>query len=167
MNWRTILSGALLGVLTSLGAPPVHAQNPPGQGQAQQQAPAPAGDTELVFEREVFDYPSFTRRNPFQPLLGPGGGGPRFEQLSLIGIMYSPDPAASVAVLSTGGVQVAADGTMSPVDGDAYYLKVGDSIGNTTVVEIRRDAVIVDVEVFDSVERETMNFVSRRQGGSS
>lgn len=129
--------------------------------------PAPAGDTELVFEREVFDYPSFTRRNPFRPLVGVAGGGPRFEQLNLIGIVYSPDPAQSVAVLSTGGVQVAADGTMSAVAGDAHYLKVGDTIGNVTIVEIRRDAVVVDVQVFDSVEREIMNFVSRRQGGTS
>ncbi|MDH3271617.1 MAG: hypothetical protein OEN56_09810 [Gemmatimonadota bacterium] len=139
----------------------------PAPGDAQTPPPARAEGTELVFEREVFQYPQFTRRNPFRPLLGPGGGGPRFEQLSLIGLMYSTDPSASVAVLSTGGVQVAEDGTMSAVDGDAYYLRVGESIGNTTVVEIRRDSVIVDVEVFDSVERETMNFVSRRQGGSS
>lgn len=142
----------------------------PATARAQDPQPTPpraAGETELVFEREVFQYPSFTRRNPFRPLVGAEGGGPRFEQLSLIGIVYSSDPAASVAVLSTGGVQVAPDGTMSPVDGDAYYLKVGESIGNTTIVEIRRDAVIVDVEVFDSVERETMNFVSRRQGGTS
>lgn len=167
MTSRTILRGALVAVFASAGAVAVEAQDPQGQAQGQQQAPPPAADTELVFEREIFDYPSFTRRNPFEPLLGPGGGGPRFEQLSLIGIMYSPDPSASVAVLSTGGVQVAEDGTMSAVDGDAYYLKVGDRIGNTTIVEIRRDAVIVNVEVFDSVERETMNFVSRRQGGSS
>lgn len=138
----------------------------PQDAKGQQPRPAAAPDAELVFEREVFSYPSFTRRNPFRPLLG-SAGGVRFEQLSLIGIMYSPDPASSVAVLSTGGVTVAEDGTMSPVDGNAYYLKVGDSIGNTTIIEIRRDAVVVDVEVFDSVEREIMNFVSRRQGGSS
>lgn len=136
--------------------------------EAQTQSPPPArpGDTELVFEREVFQYPSFTRRNPFRPLAGAEGGGPRFEQLSLIGIMYSPDPRSSVAVVSTGGVAVAEDGTMAPIEGDAYNLKVGDRIGNTTIVEIRRDAVVVDVEVFDAVERHTMNFVSRRQGGT-
>lgn len=156
----THVMGAGLLVVAALAAPEgVEAQEP-------QQPPAAAGETELVFEREVFAYPSFTRRNPFRPLLG-AAGGVRFEQLSLIGIMYSSDPASSVAVLSTGGVQVAEDGTMSPIDGDAYYLKVGDNIGNTTIVEIRRDAVVVDVEVFDSVDREIMNFVSRRQGGSS
>lgn len=160
MTYRYLL-GVGLAVAVGLSAPaPARGQNPPP-------AQPPGAQTELVFEREVFQYPSFTRRNPFQPLLGAEGGGPRFEQLTLIGIVYSPDPASSVAVVSTGGVQVAADGTTNPVAGDAYYLKVGESIGNTTIVEIRRDAVIVDVEVFDSVERETMNFVSRRQGGTS
>lgn len=163
MSYRYLIGGAALAVGIVLSAPTdARAQNPPPA------QPRPgAGETELVFEREVFQYPSFTRRNPFRPLLGAEGGGPRFEQLSLIGIVYSPDPASSVAVLSTGGVQVQTDGTTAPIAGDAFYLKVGESIGNTTIVEIRRDAVIVDVEVFDSVERETMNFVSRRQGGSS
>lgn len=159
MTHRHTFGAAFVAILIAGVPQAVEAQQP-------QPAAGPAGDTELVFEREVFAYPAFTRRNPFRPLLG-AAGGVRFEQLSLIGIMYSRDPASSVAVLSTGGVQVAEDGTMSPVDGDAYYLKVGDNIGNTTIVEIRRDAVVVDVEVFDSVEREILNFVSRRQGGSS
>ena len=119
-----------------------------------------------MLEREVFQYPSFTRRNPFRPLLGADGGGPRYEQLSLIGLMYSPDVSASVAILSTGGVAVAEDGTTAPIAGDTWNLKVGDSIGNTTIVEIRRDAVIVDVEVFDATERHTMTFVSRIEGGT-
>jgi hypothetical protein len=156
-----IPKSAVLGVLSigvSLAPVVAHAQD------TQQQVRA--ADTELVFEREVFQYPSFTRRNPFIPLEGVQGGGPRFEQLSLIGIIYSPDPGLGLATLSTGGVQVAEDGTTSPVEGESYNLKVGESVGNTTVVEIRRDAVIVDVEVFDEVERITMNFVSRREGGT-
>jgi hypothetical protein len=139
-----------------------------GEAQAQTPAPTPGprpADAELVFSREVFNYPGFTRRNPFRALAGTEGG-PRFEQLTLIGIMFSPDPAASVAVLSTGGVTIAPDGTMSPVAGAAFYLKVGETLGNVRVVAIRRDAVDVDVEVFDAVERNTMNFVSRRQGGT-
>lgn len=132
-----------------------------------QDQPPPRGtDAELVFEREVFEYPSFTRRNPFRPLSGPGGEL-RYEDLSLIGIMYSVDGAQSVAVLSTGGVQVNEDGTTAPIDGDAFYLKVGEQVGNVTIVAIRRDAVVVDVREFDAVERRTMNFVSRRQGGTS
>jgi hypothetical protein len=137
------------------------------QAQAQDSAHqgGPPQEPELVFEREVFQYPSFSRRNPFVPLEG-AGGEVRFEQLSLIGIMYSDNPSASVAVLSTGGYTVAADGTMSPVNGKAFNAKVGQRIGNTTIREIQRDRVIVDVEEFGLTDRRTMVFLSRRQGGS-
>jgi hypothetical protein len=154
MNRTAFVMAAAAGLLVAADAEAQDGQPP----QAQQ-------DAELVFEREVFDYPSFTRRNPFRPLSGPGGEL-RYEDLSLIGIMYSPDGVNSVAVLSTGGVTVNEDGTTAPVDGDAFYLKVGERIGNATIVEIRRDAVIVDVQEFDAVERRTMNFISRRQGGT-
>jgi hypothetical protein len=153
---------AMLALGVALGLPSaVEAQD------QQPPPPPPAGETELVFEREVFSYPAFTRRNPFTALQGGNAGGPRYEQLSLIGIVYSSDPASSVAVITTGSIVVAEDGTMSATEGEAFYLKVGQSIGNTTIVEIRRDAVIVDVEVFDASERNTMNFVSSREGGTS
>jgi hypothetical protein len=137
----------------------------PVAGEAQAPPPAPPQEPELVFERELFRYPAFQRRNPFVPLEG-AQGGIRFEQLSLIGVMYSPDPAASVAILSTGGVTVNADGTTAPVQGDAYNVKVGQTIGNTTIREIQRDRVIVDVTEFGLTDRRTMFFQSRRQGGS-
>jgi len=156
MTTTRLTMGFALALL--LGAPALSAQDAPPPQQ-------PAPDAELVFEREVFDYPSFTRRNPFRPLSGPGGEL-RFEDLSLIGIMYAPDGASSVAVLTTGGVTVNEDGTTAPVDGDAFYLKVGERIGNATIVEIRRDSVILDVQEFDAIERRTMNFISRRQGGT-
>jgi hypothetical protein len=156
MTTTRLTLGCALALL--LTAPAVGAQDAPPPQQ-------PAPDAELVFEREVFDYPSFTRRNPFRPLSGPGGEL-RFEDLSLIGIMFAPDGTNSVAVLSTGGVVVNDDGTTAPVAGDAFYLKVGERIGNATIVEIRRDAVILDVQEFDAIERRTMNFISRRQGGT-
>jgi len=127
--------------------------------------PGPPVEPELVFEREVFQYPSFTRRNPFVPLEG-AGGELRFEQLTLIGIIMDPDPARSVALLTTGGVTVADDGTVTPVAGDAYNGRVGQRIGNTTIREIQRDRVIVDVEEFGLTDRRTMVFLTRRPGGS-
>ena len=130
---------------------------------AQEPPPAPPArpvEVELAAYREVFSYPTFARRNPFLPL--EAGGELRFEQLSLIGVIYSPDPTASVAILSTGGVTLAEDGTMSAVEGDAYNAKVGQRIGNTTIREIQRDRVIVDVEEFGLTERRTIVFTSRR-----
>jgi hypothetical protein len=127
--------------------------------------PGPPAELELSSFREVFQYPGFARRNPFLPL-GSSDGEVRYEQLSLIGIIYSSDPGSSVAVLSTGGVTVGDDGVVAGVEGDAYNAKVGQRIGNTTIREIQRDRVIVDVEEFGLTERRTMVFISRRQGGS-
>ncbi|NIP60476.1 MAG: hypothetical protein GWO00_21850, partial [Gemmatimonadetes bacterium] len=72
---------------------------------AQERSSPPAQDqdtTELVFQREVFTYPQFERRNPFEPLVGAGDGGPRFEELALLGIILSPQPPLSVALVATG-----------------------------------------------------------------
>ncbi len=155
-----MMTRALMGtaVAALLIATPGLAQDPPPP-------PPQQTETELVFEREIFRYPTFQRRNPFRPLVG-AAGGVRFEQLSLIGIVYSPDQSGSVAVLTTGGVQVAEDGTTSPIEGDSYQLKVGQTVGNTRIVQIRRDAVVVDVTLFDEVERHTMTLESRRDGGT-
>jgi hypothetical protein len=130
---------------------------------AQEPPPAPPPqpvEFELATFREVFTYPTFARRNPFLAL--DAGGELRYESLSLIGIMYSADPSASVAILSTGSVEVADDGTVSATEGDAYYGKVGQRIGNVMIREIQRDRVIVDVEEFGLTERRTMVFTSRR-----
>jgi hypothetical protein len=155
-----VVLGLAVAILAIPGS--ARAQTPPPEGA---QAPPPAEETELVFEREVFQYPSFTRPNPFVAL-DDDSSGPRFEQLSVIGIMYSQTPSASVAVLSTGGVSVAEDGTVSPVDGDAFYLRVGQRIGNVTIVEIHPERVVVDVEEFGLMDRRTLVFNSRREGGT-
>ena len=157
MRLSKLVGAAALG-LVLLGTPWALEAQDPGQ-------PATAAETELVFEREVFQYPEFTRRNPFTPL-DTDATGPRFDQLSLIGVMYSADdPASSVAVVSTGGIAFADDGTMSPVAGDAFYLKVGERLGNVIVVRILREQVIVDVEEFGLTDRRTLEIQSR-QGGS-
>jgi hypothetical protein len=155
---RVIGALAFASALLPLG---VGAQEPAPQ----EPPPGPPVEPELVFEREVFQYPSFTRRNPFVPLEG-AGGEIRFEQLTLIGIIMDPDPARSVALLTTGGVTVAEDGTVTAVPGDAYNGRVGQRIGNTTIREIQRDRVIVDVEEFGLTDRRTMVFLTRRPGGS-
>jgi hypothetical protein len=135
----------------------VHAQEPP---------PAPQPEPELVFEREVFEYPSFPRSNPFLAQSANPQGGPRFERLTLTGIIWDPDPTFSVAVLSTGALSVAPDGTVTMAPGEAYNAKVGQRIGNTTIREIQRDRVVVDVEEFGLTDRRTMFIASRRQGGT-
>jgi hypothetical protein len=158
MTLRRAVAPLVLGLTLAIMPAATSAQEP-----GQEPPPGPPPEPELVFEREVFSYPAFARRNPFIPLEGTQGGL-RFEQLSLIGIMYSDDPTASVAVVSTGGYAIAEDGTLTPVEGDAYNVKVGQRIGNSTITvrEIQRDRVMVDVEEFGLTERRTMIFLSRR-----
>lgn len=126
------------------------------------QEPAPpqqAEPTELVFEREVFDYPSYERRNPFEPLTSTTSG-PRFEQIRLRGVIYSPDPRRSVALLSAGDAQ-------GGNGGQTRRIRVGESWGNVRVLEIHRDEIVVEVEEFGLMERRVLQLDRRRgQGGS-
>lgn len=102
---------------------------------------------QLVFEREVFQYPATGRRNPFEPLADGGDAGPRFEQLVFLGAISTSDPTSSVALL---GIR-SGDGTDR-----TYRLRAGQSIGNTRVLEIRPRELVVEVEEFGLTERRTM-----------
>jgi hypothetical protein len=140
---------------------------------AQQKAatPKPGGETPapLVFEREVFTYPTQGRRNPFRPLLGQAEAGPRFEQLRLEGIIYDDaNPKNSVAALGTSTVTEAPDSTSTNVSkGEAWYLKAGQTIGNVRIVQIGQDQVVVDVEEFGLTTRKIMQIQTRRPGGGT
>lgn len=128
----------------------------PGEAQgAPQQPPGPQGadSTELVFEREVFSYPSFDRRNPFRPLVGAGDGGPRFEELRLLGILQSANPELSVALLGAGG-------------DETFRVRQGQTLGNSRIVEIRRSSVIVDVTEFGLTEQRVLELQRPNSGGS-
>lgn len=141
--------GVLVAVL-SLVAAPAAAQDPPPP------PPGPPAETELVFEREVFQYPQFTVRNPFKALVAADAGGPRYDQLRLSGIIFSEDPSRSVAVFNTANVTVNEDGTLSAEDGESFYAKVGQTIGNVTIIEITLEYVVVDVEEFGLADRKIM-----------
>lgn len=155
----------LLALLTGAFALPAAAlaQEAAAPPPTEQQQPP----TELVFEREVFTYPTFRRRNPFLPLSGGTQGGPRFEQLRLVGIIYSEDPSSSVAVVGTSTVEYSEDAsTVTVQPGQSWYLKVGQSVGNIRIVEIHREQVVVEVEEFGLTEQKIMQLQTRRLGGT-
>jgi len=160
----TLHGHSLFGVFAGLLLIPLAAaaqETPPAQQQTQQPA------AELVFEREVFIYPAIERRNPFRPLSGASQGAPRFEELRVLGIIYSDRPSESVAVLGTSTVEYSEDAsTVTVQPGQSWYLKVGQSVGNIRVVEIRRDQVVVEVEEFGLTEQKTMQLQIRRLGGT-
>ena len=134
---------------------------------AGQQGGAPArpqqDTTELVFQREVFSYPSFDRRNPFTPLVGAGDGGPRFEELSLLGIIHSSNPELSVALLSAGG----AGGQEGAALTRTYRVRQGQSLGNSRILDIQQSRVIVEVTEFGITEQRVLELQRPAEGGSS
>ncbi len=140
---------ALILLLTAFVVVPASLEARQDPGEPEPPPPADAADTvQLVFEREVFTYPSHVRRNPFRPLTGVGDSGPRFEELSLLGVIVSADPGSSVALLGVAGAQTPGAGTQR--------LRVGQRLGNVRVLEIRPREIVVEVEEFGLRERVTM-----------
>lgn len=139
----------------------------PVVGVAQEQPTPPATPAaNLVFEREVFSYPTFERRNPFQSLLATSAGGPRFEQMRLEGIIFSEQPGQSIALISAGRMGASNPDAPGRAVGRSTRLRVGERWGNVRVREITRTQIIVDVEEFGLIERRTMDLPTRGQGGS-
>jgi hypothetical protein len=142
------------------------------EGQAGQTPPPQAAnaepEAELAFEREVFAYPAFSRRNPFTPLLSSDEGGPRWEGMRLEGIVYDADPRFSIAIVSSGRAglrgQQAPTATSSSV-GEMARLRVGERWGNVRILEIRKNNVLIEVEEFGLTEQRTMRLPVRGEGG--
>jgi hypothetical protein len=150
---------ALVLGLLAVAPAPLAAQDAPPPPPPADSAVVP---TELVFDREVFEYPTYERRSPFRTLVGDTASGPRFEQVRLRGIIWSADPARSVALFSgapTGG------GGGQPTVLGTRRLRRGETWGNMRVVEIRQDRVVVDVNEFGLTERRVLELTRRRAEG--
>ena len=120
----------------------------------------------LVFEREVFAYPEFARRNPFRPLVSDDDSGPRFEELRLLGVVLSPNPDVSVALIGVGTDSF----TPEAAGGDQYQtcrVRRGMVLGNTRILEIQRMRVIVEVEEFGLTEQRELELQRPNEGGQS
>ncbi len=137
----------------------------PSVAWGQDPPPPPPDATELVFSREVFAYPTYERRNPFTPLISGDVAGPRFEELSLLGIVYFANPELSVALFGSG--DRAGGAATGPAAGsETYRAHIGDVIGNMRVMEIQRMMVIVEVEDFGLTEQRVMELPRLGRGGS-
>lgn len=103
-----------------------------------------ADSLQLVFEREVFNYPMFERRNPFQPQTGDDSLGPRFEDLVLLGVVIDPDPTRSIAVIGARPPGATSEQAATR----AFRLRRGDIVGNARVIDIQRRQVLMEVNDF-------------------
>ena len=143
-----------------------------GQGAVQDSLAQSTDSLTLAFEREVFSYPQYSRRNPFESLLG-GDEGPRFEALVLVAILYSPFAGESIATLGEGSriLNPAAPGVPESstlqLTGGTYRVREGGRVGNgnVTVRTIEEDRVTVDVAEFGLFETRIMELPSATSGG--
>lgn len=135
---------ALLMALLALGwsAGAALAQDPPNDEDATEEA---ADTTELVFEREVFAYPEYQRRNPFRPLTE-ADTGPRFEDLRLLGVIVADRPERSLALVAVG----------SGSGDETHRLRAGDTLGSVRFVEVREREVVVEIADLGEVHRRTL-----------
>ena len=131
------------------------AAQPPAPGQVQHTQPPPAatviaaGEPKLVFEREIYSYPGRARRDPFKALTSTVG--PLFEDLKINIILFSPNPANSVVLLSD-------------TERKEYRLRRGETVGNATVVEIRETRVIFSVNDFGIRRQGILELKAKREG---
>ena len=121
----------------------------PGQS-SQDPLRGEVSDSILGYEREVFEYSGGGRRNPFRPLTSFNAGGPRFEDLVLTGIVYSPE---------AGSVAVVADRTNER----RYRLREGERVGTARVLEIRPDEVVFGITTF-GVSRQAILRAKKERG---
>ena len=137
-------------ILLLSGAPELMAQtaeqDPVTEVDRAQTAPA--------LERETFSYVAGGRRDPFRPLEAGAELGPRFEDLELSGIIYSPE-AASVVVLVDRSTQ------------RRYRVWEGDIVGGAQLLDVTPDEAIFVVTVFGVTRQETLRLknMDKEQGG--
>jgi hypothetical protein len=127
---------------------------PLGAATASAQSTAPpraAPVVELEYEREVFRYPVAGRRDPFSALSRRGDLGPRFEELTLHGIIFSAGGGRSVAVVADGS-------------GKRHRVRRGDVIGDAQVLDIGPARVIFSVENFGIQRQEMLELGAGRSG---
>ncbi len=107
-----------------------------------------------TLDRETFYYPGGQRRDPFKPLSAGDELGPRFEDLSLSGIVYSP---------ATGSVAILTD----RATGKRYRVWEGDRVGGAKLVRVRASEVDFVVTAFGVSRQETLRLKSqeKEQGG--
>ncbi len=118
---------------------------------AQEPAQPQQEGVSLTYEREVFVYRGQGRRDPFMPLTSQAGLGPRFENLTLEGIIYTTAPGRSVALIRAGG--------------EIFRLRPGDQVGNARVVEIGPLRVVFAVDNFGQVRQEMLELNKEGAGG--
>ena len=152
---RVTVAAAVAAAVILAEPPRAVAQETEGSGKAAADTAtrvSPVGSAGIG--RETFYYPGGQRRDPFEPLSAGDELGPRFEDLNLSGIVYSP---------STGSIAVLTD----KATGKRYRVWEGDVIGGARLVRVRASEVDFVVTAYGVSRQETLRLKSqdKEQGG--
>ena len=110
-------------------------------------APAPAQNaapSELLINRETFNYAATGRRDPFVSLMNTEELRPLFNDLKLVAVAFDPTGRNSVAVLR--------DVTTK----EQYRVKVGQELGRMRVASIKAKSVVFGIEEFGYSRQESL-----------
>ena len=113
-----------------------------------------AAQTAPALERETFSYVAGGRRDPFRPLEAGDEIGPRFEDLELSGIIYSPDEGSLVVLVDRSTQR-------------RYRVWEGDMVGGAQLLDVTPNEAIFVVTVFGVSRQETLRLknMDKEQGG--
>lgn len=146
MTERALVTAALL----VLFAPGLNAQ----EVEQDLTAEVGAAQTAPALERETFSYVAGGRRDPFRPLEAGDEIGPRFEDLELSGIIYSPDEGSLVVLVDRSTQR-------------RYRVWEGDIVGGAQLLDVTPNEAIFVVTVFGVSRQETLRLknMDKEQGG--
>jgi hypothetical protein len=152
---------SLLVLLAVAAAIPVQAQQARRGAQAARPAAAEistegvvrdsAGN--VVFNREVYAYPSAGRRDPFASLITSGDIRPILADLDIVGIILDPSGRSSVATLKDRSTN------------EVYRVRVGSLFGRMRVTAIRQREVALAIDEFGFTRQEVLSINVPSGGG--
>ena len=106
----------------------------------------------IILRREVYNYPSQGRRDPFASLIVSGDMRPLLADLEVAAIIYDPAGRNSVATLKDRST------------GELYGARVGSVFGRIRVTAIRQREVGVAVDEFGFTRQETLSITPPQRG---
>lgn len=104
--------------------------------------------TQITLQREVFDYASSGRRDPYKSLMSTSDIRPLLSDLRLTAVAFDPDGDRSVAILRDSFSKT------------QYRIRVGQQIGRLRVAAINEKTVQFTVEEFGFNREQTLRLSS-------
>jgi hypothetical protein len=106
----------------------------------------------IILRREVYNYPSQGRRDPFASLIVSGDMRPLLADLEVAAIIFDPAGRNSVATLKDRST------------GELYRARVGSVFGRIRITAVRQREVGVAVDEFGFTRQETLSITPPQRG---